>query len=189
LGGELRINSQPGLGTTVSLILNLQTFDQEEILYHLNPPQAIIEVREDLSPYQATKNILLVDDNQLNLEITSEFLQLEGFTVDIAHNGSEAVEKVRIAPEYFYDLILMDIKMPIMDGYQAARTIRKLNRQDIAHIPIIAMTANAFKQDQDKSNQSGMDFHLSKPIDFTTLSETLQKFLDKSESLARSQRD
>ncbi len=183
LGGKLHINSQVGLGTTVVVILNLQISDQEEMLYNLEKaPQTLNFIQEDTPLYQAPRRILLVDDNHLNLEITSEFLRLEGFEVDTARNGAEAIEKFRLSPEYFYDLILMDIKMPVMNGYQATQAIRQLDRHDTTHLPIIAMTANAFKQDQDKSNQLGMNFHLSKPVDFTTLIQTLQRFLAKREA-------
>lgn len=124
------------------------------------------------------KRILLTEDNELNREIATEILQEAGFLVDSAENGQEACDKLRQATPGYYDLILMDIQMPIMDGYAATRTIRNMKNPAAATIPIIAMTANAFEEDRKQALEAGMNGHLSKPIDvdkmMTLLRETLE---------------
>ena len=119
------------------------------------------------------RRILLVDDNQLNLEIETELLQEIGLTVDCAQNGQEAVEKVVRAPSDTYALILMDIQMPVMNGYDAACSIRSLPDPVRSHIPIIALSANAFDEDRRKSMESGMNAHMAKPLDITAFLELI----------------
>ena len=123
------------------------------------------------------KKILLVEDNALNLEIAEEILQEVGFVVDTACDGDVAVEKMRDAEEGQYDLILMDVQMPKLDGYTATREIRTLDNPFAANIPIIAMTANAFEEDKRKSFEAGMNGHLSKPIEIPKLMELLASIL------------
>ncbi|MFR1292718.1 MAG: response regulator, partial [Parabacteroides distasonis] len=100
-----------------------------------------------------------------------------GITIDTAINGLDAVHKVAQSEEGFYQIILMDIQMPIMDGYEATRQIRSLQRRDIAHMPIIAMTANAFSEDVTNAIKAGMNYHLAKPIDIGALMGILSKYL------------
>lgn len=123
------------------------------------------------------KNILLVEDNELNQEIAVEILTEAGFTVETADDGDAAVSVMSRAKEGQYDLILMDIQMPKMDGYTATRNIRALSDPKIANIPIIAMTANAFEEDRKKSLEAGMNGHVAKPIDIQKLMETLAVIL------------
>lgn len=123
------------------------------------------------------KRILLVEDNDLNREIAIEILSLSGIKTEEAENGKEAVEKFMSSPEGYYDLILMDIQMPIMNGYKATSTIRALKRSDAATVPIVAMTANAFAEDVEDAKASGMNEHLSKPIDFDKLSDVLHRYI------------
>lgn len=123
------------------------------------------------------KRILLVEDNELNSEIAVEILASTGATVDTVINGAEAVERVAQSAEGFYQLILMDIQMPVMNGYEATRRIRALERRDVAKIPIIAMTANAFSEDVAQAMQAGMNYHLAKPIDIAALMAVLGKYL------------
>lgn len=123
------------------------------------------------------KRILLVEDNELNREIAVEIIGSTGITIDTAINGLDAVHKVAQSEEGFYQIILMDIQMPIMDGYEATRQIRSLQRRDIAHIPIIAMTANAFSEDVTNAIKAGMNYHLAKPIDIGALMGILSKYL------------
>lgn len=118
------------------------------------------------------KRILLVEDNQLNQEIAATLLSDIGIKVDIAEDGSIAVEKMRHADAAQYDLILMDIQMPFMDGYEATQRIRAL-KTPAAEIPIVAMTANAFSGDQEKAMECGMNGYLTKPIDMKKLKEVL----------------
>ncbi|WP_102410659.1 response regulator [Beduinella massiliensis] len=123
------------------------------------------------------KRILLVEDNELNREIALEMIGVLGVSIDCAHDGVEAVERVASSPVGTYDLILMDIQMPRMDGYEAVRRIRALDRPDAADIPIIAMTANAFAEDVQAALRAGMNGHMSKPIDPDALSGMLRKWL------------
>ena len=123
------------------------------------------------------KKILLVEDNVLNRELASTVLQENGFAVDTAEDGASAVEKLRAAPPDRYDLILMDIQMPRMNGYDAARAIRKLDDPAKAGLPILAMTANAFDEDRQAALDAGMNGHIAKPIEIPKLLETLQQTL------------
>ena len=124
----------------------------------------------------AGKKILLVEDNELNREIATEILKEDGFVIDAAEDGTIAVERMKAAQPGDYDLILMDIQMPIMDGHEAARQIRALNTE-ISGIPIIAMTANAFEEDRKAALEAGMNEHIAKPIDVKKLKTLLAKYL------------
>lgn len=121
--------------------------------------------------------VLLVEDNELNLEIASELLGMTGVQIDTAENGQEALEKFSNAPENYYDIIFMDVQMPVMDGYEATRQIRTLSRPDAQTVWIVAMTANAFVEDIRQSKEAGMDEHISKPVDLEGLQEVLHKRL------------
>ena len=123
------------------------------------------------------KKILLVEDNELNQEIAVEILQEAGFFIDVAEDGVVAVDKVEKAEAGQYDLILMDIQMPIMDGYEATRQIRAMENSNLEGIPIIAMTANAFDEDRKAARDAGMDGHIAKPIDIPKLMELLTEIL------------
>ena len=122
------------------------------------------------------KKLLLVEDNELNREIAEEILTEYGFQLDVAENGQEAVDMVSVSNPGDYDLILMDIQMPYMDGYKATQAIRSLDDRILADIPIVAMTANAFEEDKNKALESGMNSHLAKPINIGELMETLRIF-------------
>ena len=125
------------------------------------------------------KKILLVEDNELNQEIAVEILQEVGFSVDVVDDGAVAVERMREAEPGQYDLILMDILMPVMDGYEATKQTRALENPDIAGIPIIAMTANAFDEDKKAAMEAGMNGHIAKPIDVSKLLEFLQEIVKR----------
>ena len=123
------------------------------------------------------KQVLLVEDNKLNAEIAHTILEMHGFHVEEAENGKIAVERFEASVTGYYDLILMDIRMPVMDGLEAAKTIRNMEREDARTVPIIAMTANAFDEDEKKSIESGMNGHLAKPIDVHALFQMLRSVL------------
>ena len=124
----------------------------------------------------AGKRILLVEDNELNREIATEIIGMTGVTIDIAENGKIAVEKVMEAPEKWYDLIFMDIQMPIMNGYEATAAIRALTGSR-GKVPIIAMTANAFAEDVQLAKNTGMNEHIAKPLDLNKLNDVLKQWL------------
>ena len=124
------------------------------------------------------RRVLLVEDNELNLEIASELLSMTGVEVDTAENGREALERFTAAPENYYDIIFMDIQMPVMDGYEAARRIRSLERADAGTVWIVAMTANAFVEDMRLSREAGMNEHVSKPVDLERLEDILRRRLN-----------
>lgn len=123
------------------------------------------------------RRILLVEDNELNREIAVELLQMQGLVVDTAEDGLQAVEKFRLSGMKEYGCILMDIQMPVMDGYQATEAIRGLSREDAKDIPILALTANAFASDLGKSHSAGMNDHIAKPIDMEHLIEILKRWM------------
>ena len=118
--------------------------------------------------------VLLVEDNELNQEIAMELLGMTGVQVEVAGDGAQALEKFRQSPEGYYDIIFMDVQMPVMDGYEATRQIRKLPRQDAGSVWIVAMTANAFMEDVRQARQAGMNEHISKPVDVDHLLEILR---------------
>lgn len=120
------------------------------------------------------KHVLLVEDNELNSEIASEILKNYGFCVDMAENGAVAIDKVKKASEGEYDLVLMDVQMPIMNGYEATKCIRALDSASNANIPIIAMTANAFDEDRKTALECGMNGFISNPINIEELVHTLE---------------
>ena len=140
----------------------------------------LIEKEEPISWTQADfsgKRILLVEDNELNREIAQAILEETGFAVECAPDGTDAVEMVSRAEEHYYDAILMDVQMPVMDGYEATRTIRTLPRKDVKDLPIIAMTANAMEEDKEAALKNGMDAHISKPLDIGLFLSILGKYL------------
>ena len=139
------------------------------------------ELQKEKSDF-AGKKVLLVEDNELNQEIASTILSEAGFTVDIANDGDVAVNKMKKASVGQYDLILMDIQMPEMDGYEATRQIRQLADRQIAAIPIIAMTANAFEEDRQSALDAGMNGHIAKPIENSELFEILKTVLNLQHS-------
>ncbi len=128
-------------------------------------------------PDYSGKRLLLVEDNEINREIAQALIGETGMQIEEAWNGEEAVRKMAESPENYYDLILMDIQMPKMDGYEATRAIRAMKRVDAAKIPIIAMTANAFEEDVRAALRAGMNAHFAKPIDMETLSKLLWQYL------------
>ncbi len=130
----------------------------------------------------SAKRILVVEDNDLNREIAQEILSMTGVKVEVAENGQEAVDMVTASEEGYYDLILMDLQMPIMNGHDATRALRAMKRKDIREIPIIAMTANAFLDDVQQSKASGMNEHMSKPLDIDQLQRMLSRWLGKKKA-------
>lgn len=123
------------------------------------------------------KRVLLVEDIELNREIAEVILEESGFQVESAPDGTDAVSMVEKSEEYYYDIILMDVQMPIMNGYEATRTIRNMPRKDVKNLPIIAMTANALEEDKEAALKNGMNAHIAKPLDINIFMEVLCRFL------------
>lgn len=168
--GMIEIQSSPGKGSTFTICIPCRTARKEEA-----------EPRKSSSDHPqktlAGKRILLAEDNDLNAEIAIELLSEEGLLVDRVSNGVACVEKLEKAAPDFYDLILMDIQMPVMNGYDATRKIRQLEDPFRSSIPIIAMTANAFAEDRQKALFVGMNDHVAKPVDMNVLIPVLEKHI------------
>ena len=163
--GTVEIDSTPGNGTSVKIMLPLSRTEMDLNRCNLEKPVA----SADLSGIQ----VLLAEDNELNLEIARTILEEKGAKVTWMTNGKEALDCFERSPVGFFDIILMDVMMPVMDGLQATRQIRALARPDAASIPIFAMTANAFQEDVQKSREAGFTEHLSKPLDYEVLTRKI----------------
>lgn len=167
LGGTISMKSKQGVGTTFTLELPFKI--QQGTQEYVDPASNIvIHVRPSFNE----KKVLLVEDNDLNREIATEILKEFGMRVDTADDGDVAVEKMKNANEGDYDIILMDIQMPHMNGYDATRAIRQMG----SNIPIIAMTANAFEEDKKMAFEAGMNDHVAKPIDINILKKAISRF-------------
>ena len=171
LGGTIDIESNPGEGTKTVIHLEMEGAEPAQ--------DAPAEASEADGSVLKGKKILLVEDNELNREIAEEILSDEGMTVDTAEDGDIAVEKVKSSRPGQYDLILMDVQMPRMNGYEATRAIRALPDERLSRIPIVAMTANAFEEDTQNALNAGMNGHLSKPVDVPKLIAVLSGILGK----------
>lgn len=172
--GSIDVKSKPGEGSRFTVILPLAVDEaaSPEAAY----PQ--LEAEERWEKYDG-RRALLAEDNALNREIAREILEGLGFQIDEAQDGQDALERFAACGEGTYDIIFMDVQMPRMNGYDAARAIRRLVRADAARVPIVAMTANAFAQDAAEALQSGMNGHLSKPIDMERLRECLRRWVGR----------
>ncbi len=170
MDGTIDVHSVLGQGSTFTVSIPCRLAREED----LQPKQA--ELTVDLS-YLKGKRILLVEDNELNAEIATELLQEEGFIIEWANDGVVCLEKLQNNPDHYYDLILMDIQMPILNGFETTQKIRKMSNPILSKIPIIAMTANAFSEDKEASIKAGMNDHVSKPIDMNTLLNVICKYI------------
>jgi len=180
MGGKISVESTLGEGTefTVKVVFMLQDVEDENMLTTESVTQ--LQLREDTNRRAeqqnlfAGKKILLVEDNNLNREIARMLLTEAGFVVDEAADGQVAVQKVQSAEPGEYAVVLMDIQMPIMDGYEATKQIRRLSQRAKANVPILAMTANAFAEERKKAMSCGMNGHISKPINIDVLFDTIE---------------
>lgn len=166
MGSSISLKSEPGKGSCFSFTVRLQYTEQKQLICE--------EEKEEVD--LAGLHVLAAEDNELNQEILIEILEDMGITVDMAENGKIAVEKFQRSEEHDYDMVLMDIMMPEMDGLEAARMIRKLGRADSSTVPIIALSANAFSEDVKRSLESGMNEHLPKPIDVKQFRRVLNRY-------------
>ena len=167
MGGRITVESEPGRGSEFTISLR----------FPVGEAKAGQMIPVSKASDFTGKKLLVVEDNELNLEIASTLLEEAGFEVDTAGNGMIAVEKVEAASAGRYDLILMDVQMPEMDGYEATRRIRALPDKKKAAIPIVAMTANAFEEDQKNALNVGMNGHIAKPLDIQKLFQVLSELL------------
>ncbi len=174
MGGRIEAESEQGKGTTFSVWMDFRRVPQNSIQQH---QRTQTDLRRQAQEGLQGKKILLCEDQALNIEIAVRLLEKVGCTVTVAHNGKEGLDTFRASAPGVYAAILMDVRMPVMDGLDAARAIRALARPDAKKIPIVAMTANAFMEDMAKSSAAGMDAHLSKPIDPQVLYSTLARLL------------
>ena len=170
MGGTVAVESKIGVGSTFTVTIPCRIASEDET-------QAKRETNPSDQKCLCGTRILLTEDNDLNAEIATELLQEEGCTVDRAKDGVECVDMLEKAANGTYQLILMDIQMPVMNGYDAARKIRGLDDPQKANIPIIAMTANAFTEDRQVALDAGMNDHIAKPINMNVLVPTLRKYL------------
>ena len=166
MGGTIELESAKDEGSTFTV----------ELTFKMDPDAGAGACAEAPASSESLSGlkVLLAEDNDLNAEITLFMLEQEGISADVARNGQEALERFKKSPNGHYDVVLMDVMMPVMDGYETARAIRLLDRSDAKSVPIIAVTANAFSDDRDLSMQAGMNSHVSKPLDAEKLSAAIQ---------------
>lgn len=175
LGGSITCESEEGKGSTFICTYTFRIGTEADLEQ---------ETKVDLAPLHIEgKRVLLVEDNELNREICREILESNGFLVEEAEDGDIAVEKMRTAKEGQYDLILMDVQMPRMNGYEATKRIRALENPTLAQIPVIAVTANAFEEDKRAAKEAGMDAHIPKPINVNELKQTIVRLFEKKEKM------
>lgn len=177
MGGTVEVESRQGEGTVFRVELELPLASQEEVQSGTKEPEDSVFRSQELLDSLAGKRCLIAEDNELNAEIAAAFLEMAGIKSEKASNGQEAVEIYKRRETGFFDIILMDIRMPEMDGYEACRQIRGAGRRDSLTIPIVAMTANAFSEDIELAGKSGMNAHLAKPVDAEQMISLLKEVL------------
>ena len=182
MGGTIEVITAPGSGTTILIRLKLKLAEEKDVTnVQLETIEHMEEAQAETVVDFIGKRLLLVEDNMVNMEIANMILQDNGFAVETAENGKIALDMVSSSEPGYYDAVLMDIQMPIMDGYEATREIRALSNKDLANIPILAMTANAFKEDERAVMEAGMQAHIAKPVDVDQLLKTLASVLRKTD--------
>ena len=168
--GTIEVRSEEGKGSTFTVTIPFEIAQESDI--------RIDDTELEQSDLSGVR-ILLVEDNDLNMEIAETFLTDAGAIVTKAANGQQAVYTFSKAPVGGFDIILMDVMMPVMDGYEASRRLRSLERPDAKTVPIIAMTANAFAEDVEESRNAGMNEHISKPLDIGKVKATIARYIGR----------
>ena len=178
MGGTIEVLTSPGSGTQIIIRLKLKLAQEEDV------PREDEVLASDTDPEIdfSTKRLLLVEDNLINMEIATMILTQQGFMVEKAENGKIALDMVSSSEPGYYHAVLMDIQMPVMDGYEATRAIRSLDDERLANIPILAMTANAFEEDVQAAMEAGMQAHIAKPVDVGKLMSELKAVLKEDEA-------
>ena len=171
MGGSIQVESTQGVGTKFTVDISFDMASESDVY------RDQISEQPDVLEKLEGKRILLAEDNDLNAEFAIELLAEEKIVVDRAKDGAECLDKLEKAVPGYYDMILMDIQMPVMDGYDAAARIRRMKDEKKASIPIIAMTANAFAEDRQKAISMGMNDHVAKPIDMNVLLPVIAKYI------------
>lgn len=188
MGGTIEVQTEQGKGTEFIIRVELRVKSEQkekDKIQSARGDKTDKKEEQESSVHDMTENfrgrhLLLVEDNELNREIAQEILCDYGFSIDVAENGAEAVEKISSSRPGDYDLVLMDIQMPVMNGHEATRQIRKLDNPELASVPIIAMTANAFNEDRNAARECGMNGFISKPINIEEIIQTLKDVFDES---------
>lgn len=178
MNGEIIVKSTPGKGSDFTIVLHLPETEKPMEVPIEKSDNHVQHVNDESTAFRG-RRILLAEDNEVNAMIAEEILKEMDAEVEIAENGQKAVDYFKAHPENYYDLILMDIQMPVMNGRDAARTIRQIQgRSDAAQIPIFALSADAFVEDERLSIESGMNGHFAKPVDFQALQRSIGAFLE-----------
>lgn len=179
MGGTISVESQLGKGTTfsVKIILRVERTAEENASEAVREEELCVKGAVESDAHKSDRiKVLVAEDYELNAEILIELLSMENIEADVACNGQEAVDMFDKSELYYYDFVLMDVQMPVMNGYTATKTIRELDRPDAQTVGIIAMTANAFAEDVQKAMDSGMNAHVAKPIDMGLLKEAMNNY-------------
>ena len=171
MGGSIQVESTQGVGTKFTVDISFDMASESDVY------RDQISEQPDVLEKLEGKRILLAEDNDLNAEIAIELLAEQKIIADRAMDGADCLDKLEKAVPGYYDMILMDIQMPVMDGYNAAARIRRMKDEKKASIPIIAMTANAFAEDRQKAISMGMNDHVAKPIDMNVLLPVIAKYI------------
>lgn len=171
MNGDIQVESTPGEGTRITVTFFLKIQER---------PRALHPEKNDLKELEkkdySHARILLVEDNELNQEIAVEIIGITNAGIEIAEDGKKAVEMIESKPEDWYDLIFMDIQMPVMNGYETTAAIRAMTGRR-GRIPIVAMTANAFAEDVQMAKNTGMNEHIAKPLDLGKLKEIMKEYI------------
>ena len=175
--GDIAVDSKPGEGSTFTVTVELGASEKTGA-----PPAREGPAAEDEADSLQGRRVLIVEDMELNAEIVSDLLDMEGVITEWAENGQVAVDMFAKSKSGYYDAVLMDLRMPIMDGLEAARAIRAMNRYDAQTVPILALTANAFEEDVRKTMEAGMNVHMSKPVDAEQLYGNLRRLIPRRQA-------
>jgi CheY-like chemotaxis protein len=174
MGGEILVESEKGVGSTFTVTIPLQQSLTKDALEEEAEEEPAVERASVVGLH-----VLIAEDQEMNAEVLADLLEMEEMTSEWAENGQIAVDMFSQSEENHFDAVLMDMRMPVMDGLDATRGIRGLDRADAKTVPIIALTANAFEEDVKRCLEAGMDAHLSKPVDIDVLTLTLGRMIAK----------